>query len=130
MTNSTIPTVDISPFFKENGNEEAKKKAKETISQACFECGFFQIVNHGIPTTLMRKALALSESFFGFSSEEKLKSSPNSTAPLPAGYSRQPDHSLDKNEYFLMFPPASNFNVYPENPPQFRYVFYIPYDSE
>ncbi|XP_021651748.2 flavonol synthase/flavanone 3-hydroxylase isoform X1 [Hevea brasiliensis] len=121
MDKSSIPTIDLSPFFRE-GDEDGKKKAMETITQACTEYGFFQIENHGVPLDLMNQALELSKKFFDFPDEEKRKSSPNSGAPLPAGYSRQPDHSPDKNEYVLVFPPGSSFNFYPTNPHGFRDV--------
>jgi isopenicillin N synthase-like dioxygenase len=120
MVETTIPTIDLSPFLKEN--EHGKKKAMETITKACSEYGFFQIVNHGVSLDLMKKAIELSKTFFDYSDEEKNKISPSSNAPLPAGYSRQPLHSPDKNEYLLVFPPGSNFNVYPQNPPKFREV--------
>ncbi|MFS7972008.1 putative aminocyclopropanecarboxylate oxidase [Helianthus anomalus] len=55
-----------------------------------------------------------------YSDEVKRKSSSGPDAPLPAGYNKQPDHSPDKNEYLLMFPPESPFNVLPDNPPDFR----------
>lgn len=122
MVSSVIPTVDLSPFFRDGDHQGDKNKAMEAIGQACSEYGFFQIVNHGVPHDLMSQALHLSKTFFEYPDEEKLKSSPGSEAPLPAGYSRQPKHSQDKNEYFLLFPPESNFNVYPKNPPEFRYV--------
>ncbi|KAF3437733.1 hypothetical protein FNV43_RR20489 [Rhamnella rubrinervis] len=70
----------------------------------------------------MSKALELSKTFFDYSYEEKLKVTAGSAAPLPAGYNRQPEHSPDKNEYLLMFPPGSDFNVYPQNPPEFREI--------
>ncbi|KAJ0105186.1 hypothetical protein Patl1_17797 [Pistacia atlantica] len=58
---------------------------------------FFQIANHGVPIDIMRRALALSETFFEYPDEEKLKSSPEPGAPLPAGYAKQPERSADKN---------------------------------
>ncbi|GLT43591.1 hypothetical protein SLA2020_175300 [Shorea laevis] len=119
MAAETIPTVDLSLFFKES-DEEGKKMAMEEISQACSQYGFFQLINHGVPLDLMRRALHLSREFFSYPDEEKIKSSPGSGAPLPAGYSRQPAHSPDKNEYLLMFPPGSSFNTYPQNPPQIK----------
>ncbi|KAJ7956384.1 Flavonol synthase/flavanone 3-hydroxylase [Quillaja saponaria] len=121
MAASCIPTVNLSPFLRE-GDENGRKKAMEEISKVCSEYGFFQIVNHDVPLDLMSKALQLSKAFFDYPDEEKLKSSPGSDAPLPAGYSRQPQHSLDKNEYLLVFPPGSCFNVYPPNPPELRGV--------
>ncbi|KAL3819454.1 hypothetical protein ACJIZ3_005359 [Penstemon smallii] len=120
-----IPTIDLSPFFKEGDEyefEDERKKAIEIIKEASSEYGFFQIVNHGVPLDLMSRAIRLSKTFFEFSSEEKLKYSPGAGAPLPAGYSKQPDHSADKNEYLLMFQPQSGFNILPSNPPDFRDV--------
>ena len=125
MDNSSIPTIDLSPLLKK-GDEDGKKKAIEAITKACSEYGFFQIVNHGVPLGLMSKALELSKTFFDYSSEEKLKVTSGSAAPdLPAGYCRQPEHSADKNEYLVMFPPGSDFNVYPQNPPEFRYYIFL-----
>lgn len=119
MPTPTIPTVDLSPFFTD-GDESGRKKAKEIIAEACANYGFFQIVNHGVPLDLMNQAMDLSKTFFSYSDEVKRESSSGPDAPLPAGYNKQPDHSLDKNEYVLMFPPESPFNVLPTNPPGFR----------
>ncbi|PPD90330.1 hypothetical protein GOBAR_DD12732 [Gossypium barbadense] len=120
MAEPLIPTVDLSPFTK--NDEDGKKKAMEVITKACSEYGFFQIVNHGVPINLLQRALELSKVFFEYPSDEKLKSSPASNAPLPAGYNTQPQQSPDKNEYLLMFPPGSTFNVFPQNPPDFKRV--------
>ncbi|KAB2073269.1 hypothetical protein ES319_A07G071600v1 [Gossypium barbadense] len=120
MAEPLIPTVDLSPFTK--NDEDGKKKAMEVITKACSEYGFFQIVNHGVPINLLQRALDLSKVFFEYPSDEKLKSSPASNAPLPAGYNTQPQQSPDKNEYLLMFPPGSTFNVFPQNPPDFKRV--------
>lgn len=114
-----IPTVDLSPFFR-NGDDEGRRKATDVIKAACSDYGFFQITNHGVPIHLFDQALHLSRTFFALPDEEKLKYGPGSAAPLPAGYSKQPPHSLDKNEYLLMFDPRSGFNVLPSDPPNFR----------
>ncbi|KAG8379173.1 hypothetical protein BUALT_Bualt07G0060700 [Buddleja alternifolia] len=114
-----IPTVDLSVFIT-NGEEEGKRMAKERISRACSEYGFFQAVNHGIPLDLMSRAMELCKSFFGLPDEEKLKYRPKSGAPVPAGYGKQPVQSADKNEYVMMLPPQNSFNNLPNNPPGFR----------
>lgn len=127
MVNSSgtiIPTADLSPFLTEEGSDEdGKKKAIEIIGKACSEFGFFQVVNHGVPIHLMQKALLGSNQFFGYPLDRKLEASPLPGAPMPAGYGRQPDHSPDKNEFFMMFPPDSTFNVFPSNPQGFRFFF-------
>ncbi|TKY73391.1 Flavonol synthase/flavanone 3-hydroxylase [Spatholobus suberectus] len=120
MGEACIPTVDLSLFLRED--EDGKKKAMEVITQACSEYGFFQILNRGISLDLIKEAIELSKTFFDYSDEEKSKSSPSSNTPLPAGYIRRPLHSPDKNEYLLVFPPGSSFNVFPQNPPRFRDV--------
>ncbi|KAK8623154.1 hypothetical protein V6N13_118045 [Hibiscus sabdariffa] len=112
MADVQIPTVDLSPFFTQD-NEASKKKAMETITKACSEYGFFQIVNHGVPVDLLQRALELSRIFFDYPSEEKLKGSAPLDAPLPTGYNTQP-------QYLSMFPPGSSFNIFPQNPPQFN----------
>ncbi|XP_010258385.1 PREDICTED: flavonol synthase/flavanone 3-hydroxylase-like [Nelumbo nucifera] len=123
MSNLCIPTVDLSPFHNE-GDEDGKNAVKQIIGEACSEYGFFQVVNHCVPLNLMNRVLELSRMFFEYPKEEKLKygPGPGSGVPLPAGYNRQPEHSADKNEYLLMFPPGSGFNVYPNDPPEFREV--------
>ncbi|KAJ8753332.1 hypothetical protein K2173_019731 [Erythroxylum novogranatense] len=112
MVETSIPTVDLSPFFRE-GEEDGKSKAIETICKACSDFGFFQIVNHGVPFDFMIKLMP----------PERCKSEhwSNLDAPLLAGYGRHLQHSPDKSEYVLMFPPQSGFNTYPEDPPEFKY---------
>ncbi|KAK1309324.1 1-aminocyclopropane-1-carboxylate oxidase [Acorus calamus] len=121
MIHETIPTVILSPFFIDDEEAASKERVTETIRRACEAHGFFQIVDHGVPLHLTRRALQLSRAFFARSYEDKLMSKPleGSRSPLPAGYARQPVQSADKNEYLLMFSPESGFNVYPSNPPQF-----------
>ncbi|KAK6148539.1 hypothetical protein DH2020_019451 [Rehmannia glutinosa] len=117
---NTIPTVDLSVFLRSDGDEAAKQVAKEIISRACGEYGFFQVVSHGIPLELMSRAMDLCKTFFGLPDEEKLKSRTRAGSPVPAGYGKQPDQSADKNEYLLMLPPNNCNNVLPNNPPGFR----------
>ena len=130
MAHRDIPIVDISYFFKEF-DENGKKKAMEVIQQACCEHGAFQIVNHGVPVDLMKRVLELSGTFFGYSDEEKLKCSGGSRASLPVGYGRSSQKLPDKYEYLLMLSPCSSNNLYPKNPPEFRYLallFVIKYE--
>ncbi|KAK2995937.1 hypothetical protein RJ640_003729 [Escallonia rubra] len=117
MVTSTIPTIDLSPFVTD-GDEDGKKKAMEIISLACSEYGFFQVVNHGVPLSLMSRAMELSKIFFAYPTEEKLKSVPKSGAPLPAGYN---DWDARKEDVFICTP-GTSFNVFPSNPPEFQKV--------
>ncbi|KAF6145992.1 hypothetical protein GIB67_033351 [Kingdonia uniflora] len=122
MADASIVTVDLSPFF--NGDKSGMKDAKEVITRTCSDYGFFQVVNHGVPPSLMAQALDLSKTFFEFPNEEKLKASPGEGAPLPpGGYIKRPDHSDEQHELLLMYPPASSFNIFPNNPPELKEVF-------
>lgn len=114
-----IPTVDLSLFCRE-GDDEGKKKAFETITEACSSYGFFQIVNHGVPIEFLSGALELSRTFFQYPDDVKLKYSSKPGAPLLAGFNKQKDKCVDKNEYVLVFPPGSAYNIYPQEPPQFK----------
>lgn len=119
MPKLSIPTVDLSPFFSKD-DEIGQKKVKDEITQACAEDGFFQVANHGVPQELLSQAMELSKTYFQYPEEEKLKSRPNDGAPVPAGYSKQPEISPDKNEYILMYAPKSGCNVLPHDSPQFK----------
>ncbi|CAH1419798.1 unnamed protein product [Lactuca virosa] len=129
MPTPAIPTVDLSPFFTAGDDESGLKKCKDLIAEACGDYGFFQIVNHGVPLDLMNQAMELSKAFFRYLDEVKRECSSSPDSPLPAGYNKQPDHSPDKNEYLLMFPPESPFDVLPTNPPNFRNLVNSPTDQ-
>ncbi|KAL8465051.1 hypothetical protein ACS0TY_034509 [Phlomoides rotata] len=118
---SNIPTVDLSVFFRD-GEEEGKMAAKEIISRACAEYGFFQAVGHGVPLELMSRAMDLSKAFFAKPTEVKLKYAAGADAPVPAGYGKQPALGTDKNEFLMMLPPHNGFNFQPNYPPEFRGV--------
>lgn len=124
MATPRIPTGDLSCFFSGEGHEDEKQRAKDIITEACSEYGFFRIVNHGIPLSLLNRGLELYTKFFECSVEEKLKyrSEDRSHRPLPAGYDRPPEQSVNKNEYFTTFQSEYSGNVYPEDQPEFRKV--------
>ncbi|EYU35842.1 hypothetical protein MIMGU_mgv1a023206mg [Erythranthe guttata] len=120
--NNNVPTIDLSVFFRD-GDEEAKKAVKEKVGRACTEYGCFMAKNHGISAELMSRAMQLCREFFDLEDEEKLKCSPIAAGPawrIPAGYTKHPAHSPDKNEHLLMLAPQSGLNVLPNSPPGFK----------
>ncbi|KAJ7956381.1 putative 2-oxoglutarate and Fe(II)-dependent oxygenase superfamily protein [Quillaja saponaria] len=118
MAMACIPTIDLSAFT-EGDSDGNKKTIVDKVGQACSEYGFFQIINHGIPLSLMRQALDMSKTFFDYPLEEKLKSSPIPGSPLAAGFNIREKHLTGK-EYLVTTSPSSSFNVYPANPPGYR----------
>ncbi|KAK4374561.1 hypothetical protein RND71_005238 [Anisodus tanguticus] len=113
--------LDLTPFFIE-GYEDEKRKIVDSITKACCEYGFFQIVNHGVPLDLTSQAIKLSKAFFESPNEANLKCCPLPNAPVPAGYNKKPNPSYGFNEYLIMLPHGSDFNIFPADPPLFQEV--------
>ncbi len=62
-----IRCIDMGDF------ERRKKEITEELWAASTDIGFFQLVNHGIPTEHIRKAFAMTERFFALPDAEKAK---------------------------------------------------------
>ncbi|KAK4400432.1 protein DOWNY MILDEW RESISTANCE 6 [Sesamum angolense] len=60
-----LPIID---FASSDRNSTA-----HSIRQACIDCGFFYLVNHGVDDKLLQKVLEGSKAFFSLSLEEKMK---------------------------------------------------------
>ncbi|KAL0326574.1 UNVERIFIED_CONTAM: protein DOWNY MILDEW RESISTANCE 6 [Sesamum angustifolium] len=60
-----LPIID---FASSDNNSTA-----HSIRQACIDCGFFYLVNHGVDDKLLQKVLEGSKAFFSLSLEEKMK---------------------------------------------------------
>jgi isopenicillin N synthase-like dioxygenase len=67
-----IPTVDVSAYLADPDSAEAKAIVSE-IRHACKTSGFFQIINHGIPSSLQKKVLDSAVRLFDLPLDEKLK---------------------------------------------------------
>ncbi|CAI9765384.1 unnamed protein product [Fraxinus pennsylvanica] len=70
----SIPTIDISLLT--SANPDKKSKAILALTKACREWGFFMVINHGIPESLMTAMLDVSNEFFNLPEEEKPKFEP------------------------------------------------------
>ncbi|CAM8998106.1 unnamed protein product [Rhodiola kirilowii] len=64
----SIPVIDLQGSLLKNRFETAK-----AIVKAGFEFGFFQVINHGVPTELMDDAMRVCNDFFNMSADEKEK---------------------------------------------------------
>jgi isopenicillin N synthase-like dioxygenase len=60
-----IPVIDVSDF------DARKTIIREQLWAAATGIGFFQLINHGIPSADIQKAFALSEAFFNLDKAEK-----------------------------------------------------------
>ena len=75
---SSIPSVDLSPFFVEEGvaiceaPTPAQQKCANDIDAACRQHGFLHVTGFGLTSDLNSRAFAASEQLFGRSEETKL----------------------------------------------------------
>lgn len=67
----TIPLVDLSQF--EKGNLAERNEFIETLGNAFHTVGFVGVVNHGIPSDLIKSFYKEAHAFFALSENEKLQ---------------------------------------------------------
>jgi isopenicillin N synthase-like dioxygenase len=71
LTNATaVPVIDITPL--RTGDESARRAVAAQIGAACREIGFFAIVGHGVPDSIIDAAWSETASFFNMPVETKL----------------------------------------------------------
>ncbi|PHT88381.1 hypothetical protein T459_10487 [Capsicum annuum] len=114
MASFDIPTIDFSPLFSTDENNQEKKQAMEQIGEACVNYGFFQITSHGIPLELLSRTMDMYETFFACSDEEKLS--------LPHNYMKSKQNSAETWEHLVFNFSSSGFDFCPDNPPHFKQV--------
>lgn len=51
----------------------ARQNLVDQVRAACLDKGFFQIINHAVPSSLQDKMFALAHEFFSLPIEEKVK---------------------------------------------------------
>ncbi|KFK40587.1 hypothetical protein AALP_AA2G015200 [Arabis alpina] len=129
IQSSHIPVVDLS-----NPDQELVARA---VVKASEDWGFFQVVNHGIPTELMLRLQNVGKLFFELPDAEKkavakppiselnLKDRPDSLE----GYSRKYEVDLENKKGTVdqlshnIWPPSSvNYKYWPKNPLDYREV--------
>lgn len=62
-----VPLIDLSNF------DERKEEISGLLWDAAVNVGFFQIVNHGIPSNMIDRIFSMSETFFNLNKEAKCK---------------------------------------------------------
>ncbi|GLJ33689.1 hypothetical protein SUGI_0677050 [Cryptomeria japonica] len=66
----TVPVVDMEKLLLPSENHE-RKEEMGVLSKACIEWGFFQVVNHGIPHSLIDRIRGVVNEFFSLPLDEK-----------------------------------------------------------
>ncbi|XP_059065325.1 S-norcoclaurine synthase 1 isoform X2 [Cryptomeria japonica] len=80
----TVPVIDMGKFLLHSDDHE-RQKEMGILSKACIEWGFFQVVNHGIPHSLIDRIRGVANEFFSLSLEEKQKYAPQGGDPQGYG---------------------------------------------
>lgn len=67
---TSIPTIDLSEL--DSPSHQARKNIAEKIYDACSQCGFFYIENHGVPQQVITETLELLKRFFALDLDVKM----------------------------------------------------------
>jgi isopenicillin N synthase-like dioxygenase len=68
----SVPTIDIAPYLSDPTSPESSDIVS-VIKNACTTTGFFQLIGHGIPTSLQDAVFKGAEELFNLPMEEKVK---------------------------------------------------------
>ncbi|KAK9165301.1 hypothetical protein Scep_000492 [Stephania cephalantha] len=135
-----IPLIDLSPLNQSHGtcNSHALEVLVGQIGDACRDWGFFQVINHGIPTDLLHGIQTSAKKFFDLPLEEKRKVSRDEVNPLGYYDTEHTKNVRDWKEVFDFtvkdptFNPASHElgydelqelrNQWPQYPPELREI--------
>lgn len=75
-----IPLIDLSPLNSPTHSDSLQALVAE-IGNACQNWGFFQVINHGVPSKCRQKIESASRKFFCLPKEEKKALSRDETNP-------------------------------------------------
>ncbi|KAH7524878.1 hypothetical protein FEM48_Zijuj06G0165900 [Ziziphus jujuba var. spinosa] len=65
----SMPTIDFSLLMSTSPDQRAK--ILHDLRKACEEWGFFMLINHGVPESLMKNMIDVCQGFFNLPEEEK-----------------------------------------------------------
>ena len=81
-----LPIADISCFISPSSYDDAARKACiNTVNEACADKGFFQLIGHGVPQSLMAVVFEQTAQFFSLPLAEKQRLD-KTLAPAPRSH--------------------------------------------
>ncbi|CAB4269582.1 unnamed protein product [Prunus armeniaca] len=114
---TTLPIVDLSSLQ----SPSLRPQIINNIRMASKEIGFFQVVNHGIPSSVMEDALSAANEFFNLPLEEKMLLGSDSVH-APVRYGTSMNHVVDRVHFWRDFikhyshPISKWIHLWPSNP--------------
>ncbi|CAA7029571.1 unnamed protein product [Microthlaspi erraticum] len=116
-----LPVIDLSFLH----DPLLRPRVIHEIEMACKGFGFFQIINHGISTTVVKDALDAATRFFDLPVDEKMLLV-SDDFHKPVRYGTSINHTTDKVHYWRDFikhyshPLSKWINLWPSNPPCYK----------
>ncbi|KAM5554691.1 flavanone 3-dioxygenase 3-like [Rosa sericea] len=121
LSTIALPILDLSSLK----SSSLRPHVINNIQTACREIGFFQVINHGIPLSMMKDALSAANEFFNLPVEEKmLLGSDNVHAPVRYGTSI--NQAVDRVHFWRDFikhyshPISKWIHLWPSNPSSYK----------
>lgn len=122
---TAIPVIDMKKLSNLPGQDDQRQQEMVRLSMACQDWGFFQIVNHGIPHSLIDEIKGVAKEFFNLPLQEKQKYAPQEGDVQ--GYGKTfvvaEDQTLDWGDLLalaLMPDSLKNLTLWPTVPTNFR----------
>ncbi|KAK9165299.1 hypothetical protein Scep_000490 [Stephania cephalantha] len=129
-----IPVIDLAPLTHPKPSPAFAQLVSQ-VGDACRDWGFFQVVNHGVPSHLLHRLLTVSNKFFALPLDEKRKVVRDQANPF--GY-YDTEHTKNVRDWkevfdFTMINPVVNIdlgsdgfgelkNNWPQHPPEMKEV--------
>jgi len=115
-----IPVIDMGLLLEEN--DDCRRKEMEKLAMACEEWGFFQVVNHGIPCSLMDRMKGITREFFLLPLQEKAEYAVKEHEGYGQAFVFSEDQQLDWSDllYLTIMPVEKrNMKFWPAKPVDF-----------
>ncbi len=68
-----VPVIDVAPVIRGMASKPEWEKLITSIRHACFNVGFFYVINHGVPPCLVEATFAQTKRFFDLPLERKME---------------------------------------------------------
>ncbi|KAM7476250.1 hypothetical protein LguiB_023493 [Lonicera macranthoides] len=118
---TTLPIIDLSCL----NNPSLRSQTIDQVRIACKDLGFFQVMNHGIPASVVKGSLDAAKEFFNLPAEEKMHLMSDNVHE-PVRYGTSMNHAKDKVHFWRDFikqyshPILTWIHLWPTNPPTYR----------
>jgi len=118
----SIPVVDLQDLDGPN-----RARVVEAIRLACEEDGFFQIVNHGVPETVMKNMMGIAKEFFEMPVEDRAclySEDPTQRVRLSTSFNVRKENFYNWRDYLIhpCHPLEEVMGSWPEKPAAYREI--------